>query len=120
MLEFVDLRQRDIGISCNHFAFGTIDRAFAGLLVKVDFCSVRINRTSATVRIEEEFTFRDIVVGAASVVLHRRETDLLGKLVVGTVGEGVFDTTLADRLTFYLEGALQGLDAFLRIRQIQG
>ena len=41
------------------------------------------------------------------------ETYLPGKLVIGTVGEGVFDATLADFLPFYLEGTLQSLDAFL-------
>jgi len=38
---------------------------------------------------------------------------LPGKLVVGAEGECILDTAFTDSLTLYLEGALQGLDAFL-------
>lgn len=100
-------------VSCYHITFGTVDCAFAGLLVKVYFCPVRINRTPAAVRVKEEFTFLADVVGAASVMLDCRETYLPGKVVVGAEGEGVLDAAFTDSLALYLEGALQGLDALL-------
>ncbi len=100
-------------VSCNHIAFGSIDRSFAGLLVKVDFGPVGIDRTPAAVGIEEDFSLLAHVIGATSVVLDCREPYLPGKLVVRAVGKGVLDTTLAYRLPFDLESALQGLDALL-------
>lgn len=100
-------------VFCNHFAFGSIDYDFAGLLVKIDLGSVRTDRTRTTVRVEEELTFREVVVRAAAVVLDCRETYLAGKLVVSAVGKGVLDTTLAYSLPFDIESALQSLDALL-------
>lgn len=103
-------------IPCNHCAFGTVDYTFAGLLVEIDFSSVRIDRTRTTVRIEEELPFRDVVVGAATVMLDCRKTYLPGKLVIRAVGQGVFYAPLTDCLPFDFEGALQGFDSLLADR----
>lgn len=93
--------------------FGSIDEAFSCLLIKADLGSVIIDRKRTTVRVEEELTLRQVVVGAASVMLDRRETYLTGKLVIRAVGQSVFYAPFADFLTFDLESALQGLDALL-------
>jgi len=100
-------------VLCDHLASGTKDCTFAGLLVEIDLGTIGIDRTSAAIRVKEEFTLREVVVGATSVVLYGRETYPLGKLVIRAVCQGVLDAAFTYCLPFDLEGALQSLDALL-------
>lgn len=82
--------------SCHLVAFGIIDYAFPGLLIKTNLGTVRIDCERTTVRVKEEFSLRYVIVSAASVMLDGGIPYLSGKFVVLSVGQCIPYHTLTD------------------------